>query len=254
MKIRPSQTFCGCFTLSVGVEVISAITILLGIGVIAICDSQESLRVSGVTVYPHVQVMLATWGFLGIVTAVNAGVGAVYRIEAAIKIFFFYQAISFTCGFLLPLMFLVSGDLCDTVVDHEVQRMGSAFICGFADTVFFAWLLIVGIIHAYVVYIIWSAGEDIARNPYPELSRYQSSLKGIDHLEPEGRFPFNNSRAMPGVEVPTADKMAMVNDNDENAGEPLRRGRQGPYAPGGGNMYGATSNMREAISPKSFVA
>jgi hypothetical protein len=166
---------------------------------LALASSQDSLRWKGLSISTSAQVFAATWAFLGIPLAINAGVGTLYRIEACLKIFFFYQAASLVLSLAIPVMFLMSGSLCDSMVDSEVQRMGSSFVCGFMDTFFFVWLLICGTIHAYLVYIVWSAGEEIASNPYPELQRYREALSKVNGPTPPGKHPLNPRRSMPAA-------------------------------------------------------
>lgn len=96
---------------------------------------------------------------------------------------FYYQAASFSVGLLIPIWFLTSSSMCDLVVAPEVQNQGSAFICGFTDSFVFAWSLMLALVHAYIVYIIWSAAEDIRLFPNPELMQYEDSLLRRDpHL------------------------------------------------------------------------
>mmetsp|Transcript_88343 Transcript_88343/g.248849 ORF Transcript_88343/g.248849 Transcript_88343/m.248849 type:complete len:269 (+) Transcript_88343:47-853(+) len=199
MKLLPSRTCCGCLSVQSGVEVICLLTILVSIWLIAICSSQESIRLQGVVVSPTLQVLAASWGFVGIALSINAGVGAFFRIEAPLKAFFWYQVASCMLGMVIPCWFLISGSLCETVVDSNVRRLGSGFVCGFADTFFFVWLVIVGGIHAYLVYIVWSAGEEICRNPFPELERYRLALKGARAPAPPRQHPLAQNRAVPGA-------------------------------------------------------
>jgi hypothetical protein len=99
--------------------------------------------------------------------------------ESPLRIFFFYLLVSFFFGISIPIWFLASGSLCDTVVTPEVQQMGSSFVCGLTDTFTFFWTLILGVLHAYLVYIVWSAAEEIAEAPQPELMKYSDALKNV---------------------------------------------------------------------------
>jgi hypothetical protein len=198
MKFRPALTFCGCFSLVAGVLLACAITLITGIFLICIGSSEERLDFVSMPVSPNAQVCMASWGFIGIILAVYGGMGAFFRIEANLKIFFWYQVPTLILGSSLPISFLTSGSLCKAIVDERIQRMGSSFACGFADTFAVMWLLILQLVHAYLVYIVWSAGEEIARNPYPELGRYQTALKSVKQPEQPGKNPLGPSRAIPG--------------------------------------------------------
>merc|ERR1719213_257098 len=79
----------------------------------------------------------------------------------------------------VPMYMLAAGSLCDSVVTPEVQRMGSAFVCGFTDSLTFFWTLIFGAVDAYLIYIVWSAAEEVGEAPYPELMKYSEALKNV---------------------------------------------------------------------------
>lgn len=179
MKMRPSHTCCGCVSLLIGVEVICLITLLTCISVLASVSSKGQLRVSTFHVGTTLQIIMGSWAFVGIPITISAGVGAMYRVELPLRAMFFYLLVSFFFGIGIPLWFLMSGSLCDTIVTNEVQRMGSSFVCGFTDTFTFFWTLIAGVLHAYLIYIVWSAAEEIAEAPYPELMKYSDALKNV---------------------------------------------------------------------------
>lgn len=198
MKVRPSQTCCGCCSLLVGVEATCFITLLSEIIAIAACSSAVPVQILGLVVPPYAQVLAASWAFVGIPIVIAAGVGALYRIEQSLRIFFVYLLISFFLGLIVPICLLLSGSLCDIVVDPTVQRMGSAFVCGFTDSFVLMWTLIGALCNLYIVYIVWSAAEEIAKAPYPELMRYSDALRSVQAPNPlSGPHPLSNNRAEP---------------------------------------------------------
>lgn len=142
------------------------------------------LRVSTFHINPDLQMVLGTWAFIGIPITISAGVAALYRVELPLRVFFMYHLVSFFFGVGIPIAFLASGSLCDTIVTPEVQRMGSSFVCGFTDTFTFFWTLMCGVIHAYMIYIVWSAAEEICEAPYPELMKYSDALRGVYMPDP----------------------------------------------------------------------
>merc|ERR1719213_591275 len=75
----------------------------------------------------------------------------------------------------VPMYMLAAGSLCDSVVTPEVQRMGSAFVCGFTDSLTFFWTLVFGAVDCYLIYIVWSAAEEVGEAPYPELMKYSEA-------------------------------------------------------------------------------
>jgi len=226
MKVRPSQTCCGCCSLLVGVEATCLITLLSEIIAIAACSSAVPVQILGLVVPPYAQVLAASWAFVGIPVVITAGVGALYRIEQSLRIFFVYLLISFFLGLIVPICFLLSGSLCDVVVDPTVQKMGSAFVCGFTDTFVFMWTLIAAVCNLYIVYIVWSAAEEISQAPYPELMRYTDALRSVQAPSPlAGPYPLSGNRAEP----------ARGNSMGHSAPQSGPQG-MGPssYAPGGG--------------------
>lgn len=210
MKVRPSHTCCGCVSLLIGVEVICLLTLLTCVSIIASVSSKGTLTVSTFHVSSTLQVLAGAFAFIGIPITISAGVAAVYRIELPLRAFFFYLLVSFFFGIGIPLWFLASGSLCDSIVTQEVQRMGSSFVCGFTDTFTFFWTLILGVLHAYLIYIVWSAAEEIAEAPYPELMKYSDALKNV--YTPEAPQDWQYSMGKPraaGMAAGTMDPMMM---------------------------------------------
>lgn len=250
MKVRPSHTCCGCVSLLIGVEFICLLTLLSLICVLSIVSSKGTLTIGTFHISPTLQVAMGSWAFVGIPIVIAAGVAALYRIEVPLRIFFLYLIVSFFFGIGVPIWFLTSGSLCDQVVSREVQRMGSSFVCGFTDSLTLFWTLIIGTMHAYVIYIVWSAAEEIAEAPYAELMKYSDALKQV--YVPD---------APPDMQYTTGRPRAAALANPEGMMNPGMLGRsyggvQGMgmpptagMAPGQMGMnYGTTGGM-----PQSFV-
>jgi len=224
MKFRPAHTCFGCASLLVGVQVTSLLALIIQTVFIATCSSAEVLQVAGLRISPTIQVLCASWAFAGIPVAVCAGVGALFRIDHLVRLFFWYLVLSFPLGIAVPSYLLATGKVCDSVVHEEIQRMGSAFVCGFTDTFVFMWTMVVGLVHLYFVYIIWSAAEDIARNgnSYPALNKYTNKLKNMaDEAPQKGKDPYTAL----AVNHPIVEKFAQVNGffpmaNSQAAGTP----------------------------------
>lgn len=188
MKVRPATNFLGCCSLFLAVEVISLLVLVNAAVLIALSSSAYPLQVLGLTIEPNLQMILATWSFVGIPIAISAGVGALYRIEHNVKLLFWYLLFSLPLAIAIPAWLLLSGSVCSSVVDREVQRMGVAFVCGFADTFVLMWMLLGAMIHLYTVHIVWSAGEEMATQPvFPELQKYANKLKNLPI--PQGQMP-----------------------------------------------------------------
>lgn len=195
--MRPSHTCCGCVSLTIGVEFICLLTLLTCISILSSVSSRSEVKVSTFALPPEVQVVLGSWAFVGIPVAISSGCAVLYRVELPLRAFFMYLLVSFFFGVGIPLWFLLSGSLCETLVTPEVQKMGSSFVCGFTDTFTFLWTLIFGVLHAYLIYIVWSAAEEIALAPYPELMKYSNALKHVYQPEAPANFqyPLGEQRA-----------------------------------------------------------
>jgi len=178
-KVKHARTSCFGASLLVGVEVTCLVTLLVQIVIIAACSSVERLQILGVIFAPGVQVLAASWAFVGIPIVVAAGVGALYRIEENLRVFFYYMTASMVLSAMAIFWILTHESFCDEVVAHEIRRIGSTFVCGFTDALVLTWGLIGGMLHTYQLYIIWSLAEDIALAPYPELMRYSDALGSI---------------------------------------------------------------------------
>lgn len=160
------------------------------------------MRIMNVVIDPKLQVLVGSWCFFGIPMAISGGVGALYRIESNLRAFFWYLLFSFFFGISIPMYLLFSGTLCGSFVSPEVRRMGTAFVCSFTDTFVFFYTLLLGLIHLYNVYIVWSAAEEVAETPFPELVKYSDVLRKLN-VPSAGPGPFAvNERAVPEKMLP----------------------------------------------------
>lgn len=233
--------------------------LIINISIIAICSSEEPVRVFTILVTPFRQVVAAAYCFVGIPVILSAGVGALYRIETSLRIFFGYLCIGFVGALVLPMSYITNGSLCDAAVEPAVQRMGSSFVCGFTDTFGFFWVLIGLLVHMYAIYIIWSAAEDIAATPFPELLKYSEVLRGIKVALP-GPGPYEVGRGATTVPHPIPDYRTMQDfQNMQGQGLPQYYGfaSQAPVDPpaplksalkGGTTQYG-TPQMTSSFQP-----
>lgn len=193
VKFRPTTVCCGCLSLLVGVELICLLDLINCVQMIALASSREPLVYNGLMIGTTSQVVLAAWSLLGIPIVIGAGIGALYRVELHLRLYFMYKAINLVLGALFFVGFLFQGAVCASVVSKEMQRVGTAFVCGFMDTFVFFWMLILGLVHVYFMYIIWSASEEVARTTYPELLKYTDALRAIKAPEPpKGPFVAGN--------------------------------------------------------------
>jgi len=177
MRLRPTQVCCGALSLLTGVQLICMYNLIASVICVAIASSKETILIHGVSVFPRIQVYSGAWCLVGIPIIIGAGVGAVYRIETHLRVFFWYLSLSFVFGAFIGVYFLVSGALPCTLTGS--QRQVSGVVCGFTDALIFFWMMVMGILNMYFMYIVWSAAEEIAHLPFPEMMRYSESLRTV---------------------------------------------------------------------------
>mmetsp|Transcript_96417 Transcript_96417/g.185899 ORF Transcript_96417/g.185899 Transcript_96417/m.185899 type:complete len:227 (+) Transcript_96417:3-683(+) len=145
----------------------------------------------GLTVPPMPQVLIASWFLVGIPICFVAGFGAVYRVEGTLRFYANYMFLSWLVFTGVAAWFLLTGTACDQLVDPEVQRMGKAFMCTFADVGILVWTLVLGMCQLYLTWIVWSAAEEIVAENYPKLMRYTNKHYNVQVPDgpPPGPYP-----------------------------------------------------------------
>jgi len=164
---------------------------------LATLSSKGDIEILGRPISPEIQCVLATWSFLGIVSSICAGVAVIHRLGTPLRVFFAYLFFSFFLILVPPMVFLLSGSICDKMASQDLQQEGSAFVCGFTDTFAFFCLLVFATCNMYSLYIVWSACEEICRSPFPQLIQYAGALRDVhmpDH-PPKYNWPMSNNRA-----------------------------------------------------------
>lgn len=203
MKVNPASKCCGCLSLLAGVELLCLLHLLGCIAVISVASSVVPFAIAGVEVSPFAQVVNAAWALAGIPIIIGAGVGILYRIETHLRVYYYYLVASFFISTFWWLSFLFTGSICQTIVARDVQRMGTAFVCGFTDTFVFFWLMLVEVVMLYCIYIIWSAAEETGQHGYPDLSKYSGALKGnMMHMNPQMQGMIGGPGPMGGPHMP----------------------------------------------------
>jgi len=180
----------------VGVELIAFLTLVFCITVISSVSSARTMNFEHfVGISPVVQCLIGAWSVIGIVVAINGGVAALYRMDSPLRVFYLWLIVTACLTLGIPMWLLASGSLCDAMVSKEVQKLGSSFVCSFTEALVFWWTLVIGTAIGYSVYVVWSAAEEIMLAPTPELMKYSSALKGIQHFPGVDFHPLGNPRA-----------------------------------------------------------
>mmetsp|Transcript_9150 Transcript_9150/g.22439 ORF Transcript_9150/g.22439 Transcript_9150/m.22439 type:complete len:229 (+) Transcript_9150:158-844(+) len=176
--MKPANNCCGFFTLLFGVEVICLINLIQAIATVALVSSTEVISIGGVKIPPLTQVLYGAWCLIGIPIVINAGLGAVYRVEGQLRFYFYYLSLQLVLTTAYFIAMLFEGDVCSTVVSVDLQRMGSSMVCGFTDAFAIFWMLINIGFFVYLIYIIWSAAEHVSMSFFPDLVAYKQRLHG----------------------------------------------------------------------------
>lgn len=179
MRFRPTHVFCGCFPILVGVMVICLMYLVSSVAVIAVASSDVPLKIAGVKIIPDIQLVSAAWSWIGIPIAIGAAMGALYRVEKHIRLFFWYLVVTNVWGSIVGTYFLTMGTFCEAMMPQDVQRIGASFVCGFTDTAVFLWVLMLATFNVYFMYVIWSAAEDIKELAHPQLMQYADALRSV---------------------------------------------------------------------------
>jgi len=226
--VRPAHGCFGCCTLTVGVEATCFLSLLVQITIISLCSSAETLSLMGLKVSPEIQVICASWALAGMPVVIAAGVGVLYHVDHLLRTLFWYLVISFPLGISVSAWLLLSGKVCDSVVEDEIQRLGSVFVCGFTESFVFMWTTVAALLHAYLIYVVWSAAEEITEMTYNSvsLSAYSNKLqfmasmgqaapevKSVPVMNPGVSMAFAPDTAAPAAAVQSAGAAAMGNQS-----------------------------------------
>lgn len=179
------QNCWGCCPILVGVELICLFTLVTNIFMIAICSSAVPKRVFSLSIAPHFQVLAAAWAFIGIPITVTAGIGALYKIEQTLKLFFGYLVASLFIGTTIPIGIFSSGSTCVLAVKSDIWFLSPKLFCDLSDIFFLMVTLIVGTTYVYNLYIIWSAAEMVAKLPFPRVVKHSEVPDPMGPLPPK---------------------------------------------------------------------
>jgi len=171
---KRATDFGGAMSLTGGVLVIGVCNLLFNIMLISGASSTDYIDLVGIRITPTVQILNSAWSLAGVPIIVGAGVGALYRVEAHLRVYFSYLAASYVWNSLWVTHFLMHGSICSTIVDPELQRMGTAFVCGFTDTFIFFLMMVAAVVGAFFVWIVWSAAEEVKSSQMPELIPFKA--------------------------------------------------------------------------------
>lgn len=187
MAFAPTPLCCGTFSLMFGVELICTVHLIAIISIISTVSSVEPVVLGNISVSPTVQCLLATWSTIGIPCIVGAGVGALFRLESLLSAYFWYLVTTIGIELVWFVKFLTSGSVCNTLAPHQVQRLGTAFVCGISDSFVVLWGIIALGLSVYFTYIVWSAKQDCVGALWPQLMKYRGSWDAS--LEPVKMSP-----------------------------------------------------------------
>lgn len=108
------------------------------------------------------QVFNAAWCLVGLPFIFAALWGLAFRQEANLRMFLFYQIVSFLLDLMYTIAFFLMTDVCVAgVLPGALQRHGESFACGSMRLFSFAFVAIMTIASIYFIFTIWSICEDL---------------------------------------------------------------------------------------------
>jgi len=158
----PADTCCGCFTLLFGVEGICAVHLLFMIFSVIITESDTVLSIGGIRISPLTQVFHASWSLVGMPIVICAAVGAVYRCESNLRIYYRYLLLCFIGSIFYIGGMLMFGDFCSVLStaassSPDIVRDSSPLVCGLSDVLALFWLILLCSLWLGAAFTVWSA-------------------------------------------------------------------------------------------------
>lgn len=220
VKIHPARTCLGS-SLLVGMEMICLLTLIVCCALVANCSSELTMSIAEVMISPHMQVTAASWAIVGIPITLAAGVGALYRIEWNLRLFFWYYLVSWVLACCLPAWLIISGQSC----------LSKPMTCRASNAVLGFWFTFLLLVFAWLVFMVWSAAEECNAASFPELVKY--AQRSLGQPQEAGR-----PAGMPPSQQPPMPSYGGASPATGRAGQPPSRGGPGPQsfvpAPGSG--------------------
>lgn len=173
VKIHPTTGFCGCLTLTFGVQLSCCSTIARIAFALYVVSAKERLYFLGVTITPMVQLCLTSWMLFGAPLTAMAAIASIFRFEHHLRNYFYYMAVTYVLDFFSLMHILVTGRLCSAIVPDYIARLGSGFVCTTIGMQSAFWMLVYLIFSAYMLFVVWSLYAVFRKGEFTELLQYE---------------------------------------------------------------------------------
>mmetsp|Transcript_148050 Transcript_148050/g.260988 ORF Transcript_148050/g.260988 Transcript_148050/m.260988 type:complete len:221 (+) Transcript_148050:129-791(+) len=164
ITMRPLKGFCGYMSLSMGVLVAIACSLIQASILLAAISSEKALVVGHVVVEPGTQMLIGSMTVVGVPLSILAGFGTLYQIAFEVWGFYYYAVASFANDTMWMLRFLLSGDICTTVAPQEVLRRGPLFICCTINALVVFYAVVVSVFRLYLIFVVWSQAKTLSEH------------------------------------------------------------------------------------------
>lgn len=159
---EPPPLFLHLLPLSDGVVLICCLNFLVNVFVVALSSSVVPIVVMAWRISPLMQIWLSTWCIIGIMAIVACLLGVAVRKEVPMRAYYYWLVLtSFVCVFGLAHM-IFSGNACSSMQlnkDHQAQRIGTSFSCGWVSAAWFFAALCVMTMTAYCAHMVYAWKE-----------------------------------------------------------------------------------------------
>lgn len=181
--IQPAPGVLGGCTLLTAVELICFFHLIVCIVFVATASSVTNVDIAGVRISGYMQCINAAWFLLGIPLIIIGGVGAVFRVEAQLKVYMAYLVGTLAVVIIWLGIFISYGSACTTIQPTSGQYKRQALmVCQASNGMIIFWMLVLIGIVAGALYLVWSFCEYIRKRIATELLRYQEPWESVAML------------------------------------------------------------------------
>jgi len=181
--LTPAPGVLGGCSLLTAVQLICLTHLLTCIIIVSLASSVTSVDYAGVRISGFMQCINAAWFLAGIPAIIIGGVGAVFRVEAQLKLYLAYLVgtLFVVIGWLA--VFVRYGNACNTIQPTSGQYKKQALmVCQASNGMAIFWMLVLVGIVAGAIYLVWSMLEYVKKRLYTELIRYQEPWEAVVSL------------------------------------------------------------------------
>lgn len=169
--LKPLRLCCEAYPVRIGLLFVCVLHVFWNVLILQQINSVEPIVLVGIVIRPVTQTLVGAWALAGMPVVVLGGMGSMYKVIGAVRLYFYYLVGTFVVDSAMTLHILYEADVCTTVVPKSIRRLGTQLICGFSDTLVFVGLVVAGMVMLYCCYVVWSALQELQAES-PSLLQY----------------------------------------------------------------------------------